>query len=171
MTKNIFITAKPGIGKTTLIREITLPYLERIGGFYTEEIREKNKRKGFVLKTFSGQEGIMALKGIRSEHKLNKYGIDMKVIEGIGVNSLLEAVEKKDIVVIDEIGTMECISQLFNESVVKCLNSEKRILATIRYNSQPFSDEIKKMSNTKTLVLTRENYPDIKTELQKWLGK
>ena len=81
--KNVFITGNPGCGKTTLIKEITLPYIEKVGGFYTEEIREGSSRLGFKLHTFIGESGIMALKGMKSQYKLNKYGIDIEIIDKI----------------------------------------------------------------------------------------
>src|SRR5258708_416785 len=36
VTKNLFIAGTPGVGKTMLLREVTLGKRERIGGFYTE---------------------------------------------------------------------------------------------------------------------------------------
>ena len=54
-SKNIFITGKPGCGKTSLIKEICIKNLDRSGGFYTEEITEDNERMGFLLKTLNGK--------------------------------------------------------------------------------------------------------------------
>jgi len=167
--KNLFLTSNPGVGKTTLIKEVCLPFMKEVGGFYTEEIREDGKRLGFKIKTFSGEEGILAQKGMKSQYKLNKYGIDIKTIENLGVKSIKDALKNKKVVVIDEIGSMECISSLFREVIVECLNSEKNVLATIRYRSQPFTDEVKQFPDTEVLFLTRENYYDIKMRVKKWL--
>ncbi len=169
--KNLFLTSNPGIGKTTLIKEVCLPFIKDIGGFYTEEIIGEGKRVGFKLKTFSGEEGILAQKGMKSQYKLNKYGIDIKVVENIGVSSIKKALLEKKLVVIDEIGTMECVSLPFREIVVECLNSNKNVLATIRYKSQPFTDEIKQFQNTEIILLTRENFYDVKMRVKKWLEK
>jgi len=175
--KNLIITANPGIGKTTLIKEVCTKNLEKVGGFYTTEIREynsntkKNERMGFRICTFSGETEIMAYKGKKSEFRLNKYGIDKSVIENIGVKSILDALKNKRVVVIDEIGTMEMISPLFIETVVKCFNSEKYVLATIRYRSQPFTDEIAKLNDTKMILLTSDNFDIVKKEVLQWLEK
>jgi nucleoside-triphosphatase len=52
--KNILITGPPGIGKTTLIRNIAAGCAEyKPAGFYTAEIRRSGIRQGFELVSFS----------------------------------------------------------------------------------------------------------------------
>ncbi|OGS26293.1 MAG: hypothetical protein A2297_01540 [Elusimicrobia bacterium RIFOXYB2_FULL_48_7] len=168
--KNFFISGKPGAGKTTLVREVTLPILDRAGGFYTEEILdESGKLSGFKLKTLSGLEGILASKNLKSVNKLNKYGIDLNVLESMGVKALTDALRDKELIVIDELGTMAAISGAFREAFVKCVASEKKLLATLRYNSQPYTQETSMMVNSFVVTLTNENYPEIKQQLKYWL--
>ncbi|MFH1367522.1 MAG: nucleoside-triphosphatase [Elusimicrobiota bacterium] len=167
--KNLFITGKPGSGKTSLIREACLPFMQNIGGFYTEEIRSGAGRDGFILKTFDGKHGVLAKKGMESPHKLNKYGLDLDVLDSIGVDSIRAAMEGKRVVVIDEIGSMEVFSELFRKVLVECLGSKRRVLASIRYNAQPFTDEIKKMPDTALVYLSRENFIDTKKQVKQWL--
>ena len=169
MTKNLFITGKPAAGKTTLIKEVCLRIMDKTGGFYTDEITENNARLGFMLKTFDGREGVLAKKGMKSPHKLNKYGIDINVLENIGADALLKAVKDKELIVIDEIGTMELVSDIFRAALGECFGSGKRVLATVRYNAQPFTDEIKKMRDTSVLALTRDNYAQVKKQVKEWL--
>lgn len=171
--KNIFITGKPGCGKTTLIKEVCNKATSNIAGFYTEEIRENNQRKGFYLVTFSGQKKIFAYKGLNSKYKLRDYGVDVEVLESIGVKSIIDALEDKKtkIVVIDEIGKMECFSDKFKEAVTKCINSNKKLLATIRYSPDPFIDKIKKSKDSKVIILSRENYNKVKDEITKWINQ
>lgn len=170
MNKNLFIAGKPGCGKTTLIKEVCLPAGGRVGGFYTEEMKSGPERRGFLLKTFDGKEGVLAMKGMKSPVKLNKYGIDLNVLEEIGVVSLLAALRDKEIIVIDEIGSMEIVSDIFRKTLFVCLSSNKKVLATIRYNSQPFTDEVKRMGDTSLLCLSRENAGAVKNEVRAWMG-
>ena len=61
MTKippRILITGTPGVGKTTLVRKVVEKLAVRLGGFYTEEIREQGIRVGFRLRTMEGKEGV-----------------------------------------------------------------------------------------------------------------
>jgi len=170
VAKNLFITGKPASGKTTLIREAILPHIGRCGGFYTEEILEGSQRAGFLLKTLDGKEGVLAKKGMSSEIKLNKYGIDVNVLENLGVAALKDAIANKEIIVIDEVGSMEIFSDAFRKALLECLSSQKRVIASIRHNSQPFTDEVKRMDNTAMLYLSRENYVEVKSAVKEWLN-
>jgi len=169
VTKNLFIAGSRGVGKTMLLREVTLAKKERIGGFYTEHIMSGRMRKGFMIRTFDGQERMLAATGLKSSHQLGKYGVDLNALENVGVPALKLALESKDLIVIDEIGSMEMMSERFRITLLECLTSTKPILATIRASSQPFSDQVKKFADTQTLLLTKSNYASVKQQVRKWI--
>lgn len=168
--KNLFLTGTPRVGKTTIIRVCTKPFSDLAGGFYTEEIRENHQRMGFVLKTFDGQEKILAYKGKETPIKVGKYGVDLEVLENVGVAALEKGLQEKKIIVIDEVGKMETFSEKFVLKVIECLNSDKYVIGTFRYKAKLFSEEIKKFPETKILVLTRENYREVKHSVKLWLN-
>ena len=59
--KNILVTGLPGIGKTTLIKQLIYGISQsRPVGFYTEEIRQEGERKGFQLVSLEGEKSILA---------------------------------------------------------------------------------------------------------------
>ncbi|HCG98499.1 MAG TPA: hypothetical protein DE036_01420, partial [Actinobacteria bacterium] len=64
--KNIFITGKPGTGKTTLIIDLIKELGLDAGGFYTREVREAGKRVGFDIHTLDDKTGALARKGEKS---------------------------------------------------------------------------------------------------------
>lgn len=167
--KNLFIAGTRGVGKTMLLREVTLAKKARIGGFYTEHIMSGRIRKGFMMRTFDGQERMLAAKGLKSPHQLGKYGVDLNALENVGVPALKLALESKDLIVIDEIGSMEMMSERFRMTLLECLTSTKPILATIRASSQPFSDQVKKFADTQTILLTKSNYASVKQQVRKWI--
>lgn len=168
--KNIVITGKPGCGKTTLIREICRRYPDRVGGFFTDEVRIGSARDSFVLKTLDGRQGLLAKKGMASAVKLNKYGVDLAVLETIGIGALRGAMDEGKIVIIDELGTLEMLSAPFRAAVADCLNGPCRVCASIRYNAQPFTDEIRHMDDTELLQLSRDNAAQVRAVIEGWIN-
>ena len=167
--KNLFIAGTPGVGKTMLLREVTLSKREHIGGFYTEHILAGRIRKGFMIRTFDGQDRMLAAKGLKSPHKLGKYGVDINALENVGIPALKLALMSKSVIVIDEVGAMEMMSERFRTVLLECLTSTKPVLATIRASAQPFSDQVKKFSDTQTVLLTKSNYAAVKQQVRKRL--
>lgn len=168
--KNLVITGKPGCGKTTLVRETLLPFKARASGFITEEIREGGVRMGFRLSDLDGHSGILASKARAGTPRLNKYGIDLAVLEGIGVAAVRKAMENNRIAVIDEIGAMEVLSQPFREAVLAALSGPGPVLATIRLGAQPFTDAIKSMEQTEVLTLTKDDFTETRGRVRDWLA-
>ncbi len=171
MIKNIFISGKPGCGKTSLIMEVINELHLNAGGFYTQEIRERGVRKGFKITTLDGKKGILAHVNIESPYRVGKYKINLKDLEEIGVRSILEALENNKICVIDELGKMELISGKFKKTVLSALNSKSKVLGTIKLIPGPFTDEIKKREDTKIFYLTGENRGEIKKEIKNFLAQ
>ncbi|ACM22832.1 MULTISPECIES: NTPase [Thermotoga] len=152
----ILITGRPGVGKTTLIKKIS-SLLQNAGGFYTEEMREKGKRVGFKIVTLDGREGILAKVGFPSQHRVGKYGVNLKDLEELGVDSVERALEEKSVVIIDEIGKMELLSERFKRVVEKAFNSEKDLIATIKKSSDPFVEKIKNKKDVIIFELNERN--------------
>lgn len=165
MIKNIFITSRPGVGKTTLVKEILNELNLDAGGFYTSEIREKGVRKGFKIVTLDGKEGILAHVNIKSPYRVSKYKINLKDLEEIGVKAILDALKENKVIVIDELGKMELHSEKFKKAVLTALVSKNKILGTIMLKPNPLCDKIKKRTDTKIFYLTRGNRKEIKNQV------
>ncbi|MCX7910847.1 MAG: NTPase [Endomicrobia bacterium] len=170
MTKNLFITGLPGVGKTSLVIKIANENAQKIGGFYTQEIRQEGIRKGFKICTTYGQQEIFAWKNLKSDYMVGSYGVNLSVLETIGIFSLLEALKNKQIILIDEIGKMELLSEKFKKVLIECLNSPKKVLATIKFTPDEFINTIKNRADVKVLKLTRDNFEVIKKEVQSWIN-
>jgi len=139
---HFLITSLPGKGKTTFLLKVS-SLLNKKKGFYTQEIRHKGVRKGFLLKTFSGKEVIFAQKGLNSKFKVKDYGVNIEDFEKIILEELSN-IEDCRFILIDEIGKMELFSPIFKEKVESLLDSSKRVIATISKISHPFIEKIKK---------------------------
>ncbi len=71
----ILLTGLPGCGKTTAVMKIidTLG-CEKVAGFYTQEIRQNNIRKGFCWKRLDGAEGTLAHINIKGPWRVGNNG-------------------------------------------------------------------------------------------------
>lgn len=157
MTEKILLTGRPGCGKTTLIKRVANNLSRSAGGFYTEEIRDRGARTGFRIVTLDGEEAIFAHVDFKTPDRLGKYGLDLSALERIGVGSVRQAVRRRRLVVIDEIGPMEIRSAIFRDAVKEALDSEVRVIATIFARSLPFTDAIKLRPDVKLIEVRPDN--------------
>lgn len=159
------------MGKTTLIKNIVEALKDlRPVGFYTAEIRGGGIRKGFELISLDGRKGLLSHTDIQSPHRVGKYKVDVKGFEDF-LSSLSLLNPSTRLVIIDEIGKMECFSERFKECLIECLNSEKRVIATIALKGSGFMEEVKRRHDIKVFEITQRNrnslLPDILSEVEK----
>lgn len=132
----IFITGKPGCGKSTLINKIinNIKNKHNIAGVITPEIRKNSQRIGFkIVDLASGQEEILASVNIKGKPRVSKYGVNIEGVNKI-VSKFLENFERADYVFIDELGPMELFSKDFKKMLDKVFNSDKTIIAVVHRN-------------------------------------
>jgi nucleoside-triphosphatase len=155
--KNILLTGLPGIGKTMLIQKVAIGLQDRlIKGFYTSEIREEGIRIGFELVSFDQRTAILAHVGKKGPYRVGKYGVDLEAFD-----TFLSKMDLNDpdihVVIIDEIGKMECYSENFKRMVDHALDSDTVVLATIGKKGNPFMERIKKQEDVRVIEITKEN--------------
>ena len=151
------ITGKPGVGKTTLVRKIIGRMRSvHMAGFYTIEIRSKGSRVGFELRGLNGKCRTLAHVDIPSRHRVGKYGVHTG-----GFEEFLETLDPMnpgvELIVIDEIGKMELLSNRFRSLVCDALNSDKQVLASIPIKGNEFVREIKRRLDIHLFEVTHGN--------------
>jgi nucleoside-triphosphatase len=78
----LLLMGVPGIGKTTVIRRVAARLKgRRLGGFYTEEIREDGVRRGFRLVEFDDTVRVIAHVDFPKVHRVGKYRVDVEAID------------------------------------------------------------------------------------------
>ena len=164
--KHILVTGLPGVGKTTLIRKL----VERLKayqpvGFFTQEIREQGVRKGFVLVTLDGDQQILSHIDHRGPYRVGRYGVDVKGLEQI-LTELNLLHRPSSLVIIDEIGKMECLSDRFVKEMQALLDSSKTVIATVALRGEGFLASVKKRSDCRVEAVTVGNRDDIADVLQ-----
>ena len=156
MTKNILFTGSPGCGKSTVIEKIVQSLDRPATGFFTKEIRERGRRVGFSITTIGGRDGVLAHIDIHSDHRVGKYGVNLEDFDEIAVTSMKPA-NKNMVVIIDEIGKMECLSALFRQTLLTVLDSENTVVGSIAMKGDAFISDIKKRTDTDIVVVSRTN--------------
>lgn len=170
MGKTLILTGRPGVGKTTLIRSVIAQLGDAAGGFYTEEILGPGGRKGFKLVTLDGRWGIMAHVDFKSKSNVGRYGVAVDVIDQFGASSILTAIERKPIIIVDEIGKMELFSSSFQAAVLKAVGSSKLVVATAMIDNHPWVTALKSFPGVTVWEVTKKNRTALVTETLKWLN-
>jgi nucleoside-triphosphatase len=168
---NYLLTGHPGVGKTTIIKKVLEKLKLPAGGFYTEEIREDDKRTGFAIATLSGLKGVLAHRNFKSRYRVGGYGVGVYTLNRIGVKEIQMCLMEKKVIVIDEIGKMELLSPQFQEAVEKALNADNPVLGTVTLARHPFAQKVKSRDDVKIFEVTKENREEILKALIKELKK
>lgn len=173
MLKNILLTGEPGVGKSTVIMAIlgSLPY--QAAGFFTQEILAGKTRKGFTLHTLqTQQQAILAHQNKKSTYKVGKFGIDVKVIDELAVPELQNGIAHKlPLLVIDEIGRMECYSKLFRDTVQRCLDGPTPVLGTLQNFCNPLVESILNREDVVLINITEQNRDTLAEKVVQLLNK
>ncbi len=124
-------------------------------GFYTEEVRDPDgARQGFDVVLLEGLRGPLARKG-GSPPWIGSYGVDLQFLEKVAVPSV-EGSEGR-LIVIDEIGKMECLSPYFVSVVRRALDGPDPVLGTVGLKGDPFLREVRGRSDVRIVEVTRDN--------------
>lgn len=155
--KHVLMTGKPGVGKTTLIRELAqrLARYDPVG-FYTQEIREHGNRQGFRLVSLDGCCGMLSHVRQRGPYRVGRYGVDIAGFEKF-LTELDLCHSPSRLVIVDEIGRMECLSTQFVTAMRKLLDSPRVVVATIAFKGEGFIRQVKDRPDTRLIAVTLEN--------------
>ena len=163
----ILFTGSPGVGKSTLITKIVQSYSGRKFGIISNELRDKNEnRVGFSAQTLSEDSNPILfahIHDIDSKHIIgNKYKVSVSNIEKYLVPELKKGISYEDkktpsLIVIDEIGRMQSLSDLFLHTVREVFHSKKAFIGTITLEDELWNQEFKTHSDVLLITITNSN--------------
>lgn len=143
MKNKIFITGRPGVGKTTILMKIVKELRSKninVTGFYCPEIRKGTNRVGFkIVSISSGKESMLASTEQNGSVKIGKYSVVLneefvKLLE-------LEIFNNPQLIAIDEIGPMELSVPSLKALIKRILDSEIPLFAVV-HRSIKLGEEI-----------------------------
>ena len=154
--KNILFTGLPGCGKTTLIERIYARCPLPARGFFTREIREGGRRTGFSIVTLDGQRGVLARRDLPGPPRVGPYGVALEELERLAVPAI-SCEGERSLLVIDEIGKMECLSEPFRTAVTAALDSALPVIGSLPLRGGGFIERIRSRNDLLLVTVTPKN--------------
>jgi len=162
--KNLFLTGPPGIGKTTVIQKTLEKLSLPATGFTTGEIRQGTSRVGFSIVTLDGKKGILAHVQIRGRFRVGRYTVNVEDIERVAVPAMTPK-SPSDLIVIDEVGKMECFSGAFCKSLIAALDAPNTVLGTIAIRGTAFIESVKSRTDVTIVEVHSHNRDELPERL------
>jgi len=123
-------------------------------GFFTEEVREGGRRVGFQGVTLDGRAFPLAHVRFGGTLRVGPYGVDLTGLESVGIEALTPN-EPGTLVIIDEIGKMECLSEAFKARVAQLLDDDTPVIATVAAVGVGFVKRVRNNARAKHYSMTR----------------
>jgi len=167
---NLLVTGRPGSGKTTVVERVvaSLPG-GAATGFFTREARERGTRRGFTMQTLDGRIAVLA--DVRGDGpRIGRYRVRLNELETLGVPALAPRPGVR-LIVVDEIGKMECLSQRFCDAVRQALDSPTPVLATIARQGGGFIAAVRCRADVTIVEVTAENRDQLPATILASLGR
>lgn len=156
----LLLTGPPGIGKSTVaervvdqLRSAGVP----VGGFITRELREEGRRVGFVADVINGASALLAHVSFTAGPQVGRYRVDVAAFEQAAVPALAQAVERRDLLLIDEIGRMELAAPAFVAVLDTIFAVPVYLLATVHQVPHPVTDTLKQRPDVEVVHVSRSN--------------
>ncbi len=170
MQRAVVLTGRPGVGKTTVVRELARRLeAHRLAGFYTEEIRDAGRRLGFRAVTLAGERSIIAHVDFDAAQRVGKYGVDVEAIDRLA-ETTLGLRPAVDLYLIDEIGKMECLSERFVAAVRRLFEAPAWIVATVARSGPGLIAEVKNRPDVILREVTPVNRGSLARKMAPWLA-
>jgi nucleoside-triphosphatase len=87
---------------------------------------------------------------------VGKYGVNLQDIDKIAVPAMIPESENL-LIVVDEIGKMECFSTIFRQTLTKALDSANPVIGSIALKGDAFISAIKKRPDTRLIPVSERN--------------
>ncbi|MGQ0779437.1 MAG: nucleoside-triphosphatase [Pseudonocardiales bacterium] len=170
----LLLDGPPKVGKSVVMRRLVRLLRERgavVGGFVTDEIRERDRRVGFVVRDVAGPDAILAHQDLQTGVRVGRFGVDVPAFERVALPALRRAQDGGGVVIIDELGRMELASAPFVEAVDALLAGSLSVVATVHVYEHPVTDALKRRMDLQRVTVTEANRDRLPAQLFRQLRR
>ncbi|MGB8084743.1 MAG: NTPase [Nitrososphaeraceae archaeon] len=165
----IILTGAPGVGKTTIVRDVAQKLKEggvRVGGVVSREIRTNNVRTGFEFIDLATNDRDTLASITGNGPRVGKYYVNLSGCR-FAAERLINALTS-EVIICDEIGPMELKSKELVDVVKNLLNTDKKVIVVMHQKLEhPLADEFRKKSSSLISINLRNREGLIETLLDR----
>lgn len=168
----LLLEGPPKVGKTVVIRRLAQLLAEggaAVSGFVTDEIRERDRRVGFLVRDVAGPEAVLAHQNFQTGIRVGRFGVDVPAFERVALPALHRAQDSGGAVIIDELGRMELASAPFVEAVNDLLAGCLPVVATVHVYEHPVTDALKRRADVQRVAVSEVNRDELPAQLYQQL--
>jgi nucleoside-triphosphatase len=164
---NFLLTGRPGVGKTTVVERLVEVGRERgasVRGVFSPEVRDDGERVGFEIVDVSTRRTETMARVGYDEPSVGKYGVDVSSVDEIAREAVVA--DDADLIVVDEIASMQTHSDVFVERVRGVLDSETPVVGVVQEDCETgFVGSVKERDEATLVRITERNRDDVPDEL------
>jgi len=147
----IVLTGAPGVGKTTIVRDVAQKLNERgvrVGGIISREVRTNNVRTGFEFIDLTTNDREILASVTENGPRVGKYFVNLSGCR-FAANRLINALINVDIIICDEIGPMELKSKEFIDAARNLITTDKNVIVVVHQKLEhPLVSEFREKSSS-----------------------
>lgn len=168
---HLFLTGEVQVGKSTLIRRLLAAHPDwRLGGFQT-------------VTRWAGRRGSVHLIPARAEMEActtdNCVGFrDVEIMRPVSRPEVFDRIgpgllrpEQADLLLMDELGTMERQAEVFCGAVLGALDGDLPVLGVVKSRSSALLDAVRAHPRVRVVTVTRENREGLLKTLEDWAAE
>jgi nucleoside-triphosphatase len=167
--RRILLSGPPRCGKTTVVQKVAAGFPGRAAGFYTREVRRAGVRLGFEIVTLAGEAALLSHVDFPGPQRVGKYGVNLENFHRVALPAL-EWHPGVDLMVVDEVGKMECLSERFLSAMESLWRQPVPLLITVAEKGGGLMAALKEKPDKLLIIVTPANRDELPARLIKLLG-
>jgi nucleoside-triphosphatase len=167
--RRILLTGLPRCGKTTVVQKVAAGFPGRAAGFYTREVRRAGVRLGFEIVTLAGEAALLSHVDFPGPQRVGKYGVNLENFHRVALPAL-KWHPGVDLIVVDEVGKMECLSDRFVAAMESLWRQPVPLLITVAEKGGGLMAALKEKPDKLLIIVTPANRDELPARLLQLLG-